>query len=385
LTCVAVEIDPEREGLEEVAVLEESDEELLEHMEGRHGKEKPRLRGEIDLDEDTYGGTRSSRRKFFGEEEEEEEDEEEEEEDGGDNDRGVVDSEESSDGDSQHINGVEDDYTKLASGATFDNNHINYNSNNKDTDEMDALEREMDEVEAAEAHAAEELKERAAKEYRKAQCVKAQKKLWNVSLESRILMQKVMQGANRLPGAEVHECFDDVDPAIAQDMAAVVVDAQRTISDICAILDALSDQHPDIQVELKKRKAPSASLSACWQSLDERYQSFAPFRDAALDRWHRKTMLSSSSSNMKVLNQGISKQVALLMKDCERIAERSRVPANQFKGLCQWQGSMNRQDTVRCTGLYVEFLLLENQEVRQEGCRVFHLRDRNFMEICATI
>ena len=334
MICVcAVEIDPEREGLEEVAVLEESDEELLEHMEGRRGKEKPRLRGEIHLDEDTYGGARSSRMKFFGDEQQQDDVDD-------DADNKDDDSEQSSDDDSQHINGFEDDSTKIAYDGNITKTHIA-------DDEMDALEREMNEVEAAEAHAAEELKERAAKEYRKAQCVKAQKKLWNASLESRILMQKVIQGANRLPGPEIHECFEDVDPAIAQDMEAVVLDAQRTLSDICAILDALSDQHPDIQIGSKKRKAPSSSLNACWESLDERYQSFAPFRDAALDRWHRKTMLSSSGSNMKVLNQGISKQVALLMKDCNRIAERSRVPATQFKGLCQWQASMNRQDTVR--------------------------------------
>jgi hypothetical protein len=34
-----------------------------------------------------------------------------------------------------------------------------------------------------------------------------------------------------------------------------------------------------------------------WSSLDEAYRGFAPFRDAALDRWHRKTALTTGGAS----------------------------------------------------------------------------------------
>jgi protein AATF/BFR2 len=107
------------------------------------------------------------------------------------------------------------------------------------------------------------------------------------------------------------------------------------------LFDALAENNPSIASPSKKRKlGVENSIGQCWKALEDRYQSFASYRDTSLDRWHRKTMLTSGSkSSMKILNQGISKQVDLLMKDQEKIAERSRVPMNQFKALCQLENA----------------------------------------------
>lgn len=64
---------------------------------------------------------------------------------------------------------------------------------------MAALEREYAEMRAAEAEAAAGLRERAAKERQKALAVQAQQALWQRGLELRILLQRALQGANRLP------------------------------------------------------------------------------------------------------------------------------------------------------------------------------------------
>ena len=52
---------------------------------------------------------------------------------------------------------------------------------------------------AAEAEAAAGLRERAQREQQKALAVKAQAQLWGRGLELRILLQRALQGANRLP------------------------------------------------------------------------------------------------------------------------------------------------------------------------------------------
>lgn len=295
----------------------------------RRGKEGRRLRSSIDLggDEELYTGKHSSRKTFFGDDERVNgddfesmsDDEMSHEDDGGDSE------EEQNDDDNDE---EEEDGIPLYSTEK----HADID------DEADMLEKEIEDVEEAEAQVAEELKDRAAKEYRKALCVKAQKRLWNASLESRIMVQKVVQGAHRLPNQDVHPFIGDADPSLAEEMRAVSIDAERTLDDMCAILDALVEQNTSIQGLKRKRDATGGTIEEVWEALDERYKEIAAFRDTSLDRWHRKTMLSggsASKSNLKVLNQTVSKQVALVMKDSERIAERSRVPLAQYKGLCQ--------------------------------------------------
>ncbi|WPT18191.1 hypothetical protein PSENEW3_00006192 [Picochlorum sp. SENEW3] len=324
------EIDPEQDGLEEGAVLEDSDEEILGQVDTgflSRGKEGRRLRSNIDLggDEELYIGKHSSRKTFFGDDERV----------NGDASDSISDDESShEDDDSDSEEEQEEEEEEEDDGAplysTERHAHVD--------DEADMLEKEIEDVEEAEAQVAEELKDRAAKEYRKALCVKAQKRLWNASLESRIMVQKVVQGAHRLPNQDVHPFIGDADPSLAEEMRAVSIDAERTLDDMCAILDALVEQNTSIQSSKRKRDATGGTIEQVWEALDERYKEIAAFRDTSLDRWHRKTMLSggsASKSSLKVLNQTVSKQVALVMKDSERIAERSRVPLAQYKGLCQ--------------------------------------------------
>lgn len=311
------EIDPEREDLGEVAVLVSSDDELLD-LAGKDvkGVKKPRLRGSIDLggEEELYTGKRSSRRDFFG-------------------DEGVS-------GDEVATVEESEDVSRSSGSEDEDSSDDGMKVN---TSEADLLEQEMLQVEEAEAEVAEEMKDRAKKEYRKAKCVKNQKRVWNAGLEVRIMMQKVIQGTNMLPLSDMHPFLEYVDPSLSKEMEAVSADARRTLGDICGLLDALVDNNPSSMASPRKRQTVEieSSTGTCWKAIDDRYQSFAPYRDSSLDRWHRKTMLSSGAkSSLKMLNQGISKQVELLMKDQDKIAERSRVPINQFKGLCQLEESV---------------------------------------------
>lgn len=347
------ERDPEREDLEEVAVLEASDDEILQlDKKGSKGKEKPRLRGSIDLVEGVYTGKRSTREGFFGKDDEETT--------GQMHISTSQDLEKTSDEEDQdaagEVSSGEEDNSLEDLGGSLPFKSAAYNDMNGIYSEADILEKEMMAVQEAEAEVVEEMKDRAVKEYRKSVCVKNQKRLWNAALEARIMMQKVVQGANVLPPAGMHPFLRDVDPALSKEMEAVSMDARRTLGDICAVLDALAENNPEISSSRKKRKFQvDKSVDQCWKAIEDRYQSFIPYRDLSLDRWQRKTMLSSGATpSLKVLNQGISKQVELLMKDKDKIAARSRVPMNQFKGLCQLEIAQVRRWTPSC--VYVSYL-----------------------------
>ncbi len=64
-----------------------------------------------------------------------------------------------------------------------------------------------------------------------------------------------------------------------------------------------------------EQDAPHARMSveACWEALQQRDAHVAFFRDAAVDRWHRKVLLASGNAGLrgglKALNQSISQQV----------------------------------------------------------------------------
>ena len=70
-------------------------------------------------------------------------------------------------------------------------------------------------------------------------------------------------------------------------------------------------------------------MQAKWQRLEEVEAGFAPFRDASIDRWHRKTMLSAGNaamrSNLRALNQSVSQQVATLMANPGKLLQRTQL------------------------------------------------------------
>ena len=353
------------------------------------GKERSRLRGDILLPGKDYSGKKSSRAALYGEddddddEEGDDDDEEEEEDDSleGDED----DSEEESD-EEELENGVskkEPVYKKQSKKVANDEEE---SESEEEEDEAAALEREYREMQRQEADARAGLEERAAKERRKGQAVHAQSSLWNSGLELRILLQRALQAGNRLPQPDAHRVTVEVDAELAAGLRGLARDATGVVRELTALLTSMEEQHPAIEEAaqaagvVKKRKTregdeddendegegeeEKTESDRLWDELDAAYRHFAPFRDASIDRWHRKTVLSSGSAargGLKVLNQSVSSQVELLMRDAHRVVERTRLPKRQCLALCSVE-----EDKV---SVYVC--------ERNGGCRVFHLLRRN--------
>jgi protein AATF/BFR2 len=198
------------------------------------------------------------------------------------------------------------------------------------------------------------LQERASKERKKGLAVRAQRSIWESGLELRILLQKALQSGNRLPQPEGHRVAVTVDPKLETGLKGLARDAAAVVDDLLGLLSSMEEQHPAIEeaakaagVESTKRKHPDNDAEKdeekqevsdkLWSQLDESYQRFIPFRDASIDRWHRKTVLASGSAaraGLKVLNQSVSSQVQLLMRDSQRVVERTRLPKRLCRPLC---------------------------------------------------
>ena len=80
------------------------------------------------------------------------------------------------------------------------------------------------------------------------------------------------------------------------------------------------DEDDDEEQEEEEEEDGGAALESLWLRLSSQHEALTPYRDTALDSWHRRTVLSSGSGAMRnaglrALNQSISSQVAALMRD----------------------------------------------------------------------
>ena len=121
-----------------------------------------------------------------------------------------------------------------------------------------------------------------------------------------------LQSANCLPQGSSHALVLKTQQTLAEGYAQLVTSASSAIDELLDLQAALVEQHTAAKESAQthinssssgKRKrqgdntceAHSESFKK-WQRVDEAYQKIVPFRDASIDRWHRKTMLISGTS-----------------------------------------------------------------------------------------
>jgi protein AATF/BFR2 len=187
----------------------------------------------------------------------------------------------------------------------------------------------------------------------KAAGVRAQQRLWGNALELRIRLQKAVNGANRLPRPPAAAAFKSSSKQVAAGYKQLRAACQETLESMLQLHDALAQQHPAAAAALaaapaakQQEQQPAAaaagskrsraaagadeseeqdpdskyagvcsSAASAWSAVEGAIEGMAGFRDASLDKWHRRTVLSSGtaalrgSSGLRALQQSISTQV----------------------------------------------------------------------------
>eukprot|EP00250_Pteridium_aquilinum_P022809 c25735_g1_i1 orf=320-1726(-) len=202
-------------------------------------------------------------------------------------------------------------------------------------EEMEALDKEYKELQAQEVDTMlHNLKGRSDEEVLKGQAVRSQKALWDKALEVRILLQKPFSSANRLPLGDtrlhISESNKEVDNAFAKLCASSIKTLDclhQTVKVLMNQNDSMNRTSDAYQGNEKHFAMESVDdLDTIWQQLSASYSRFVPFRDSTVDRWQRKTQLSSgataSKSKLRAFNQSISQQIEVHMRDFSRMLER---------------------------------------------------------------
>ncbi|CAK9880778.1 unnamed protein product [Sphagnum jensenii] len=288
-----------------------------------------RLRPDISMDGPKYIGKKSSRKTAF------------------------------ENGDSDEDASLDDEDEKETDGENlqikFDDGDDNapmeeWQANNAENDELEALNREYEEIRQQEEEMVKNLKGQGLEDHEKGEAVGHQKMLWDRALEVRIALQKMVQGANQMPGARVKVVLCEADQEIEK---AYQMLTKSAISAIDCLLDlnkviflpntsltwtGKRERGTQELVEVEQGK-PSSVTESVWNCIDSVHASIVPYRNNSVDRWQRKTQLSTGAAAVKgklrAFNQSISQQVASVMRDPHKLIERMRLQQSSVHVLGQ--------------------------------------------------
>lgn len=162
------------------------------------------------------------------------------------------------------------------------------------------------------------------------------------------LLQRIPEVARRMPALDVLVPAGGEGSSMA---GAGAVRGKRKRSDSSS---STADESVDVP-------GHEPSADKLWSAVDAGWAAFAPYRDATIDKWGRKLayaagITSRQALKLKVLNADISKQVASVLQDRERLVARTRPARGAVRVLCQSTPSTNAtaqpEDSSRDDELY---------------------------------
>ncbi|CAA6657070.1 unnamed protein product [Spirodela intermedia] len=175
--------------------------------------------------------------------------------------------------------------------------------------EMEELEKEYENLRHQEQTILSGLKRQKDKDFVKGQAIKNQKALWNRNLEFRFLLQKAFSNSNKLPQEPLRSQFCHRDETIDKAYSELILSSEQTLNSMLELQEALVEKNGSISLE-------NDGIS----------KGIVSFRNSSIDRWQKKTQLTSGAaafkSKLHAFNKNISDQVAAHMRDPSRMIDR---------------------------------------------------------------
>ncbi|KAJ0466544.1 putative apoptosis-antagonizing transcription factor, AATF leucine zipper-containing [Helianthus annuus] len=217
----------------------------------------------------------------------------------------------------------------------------------------------------------------------KGQAVKNQRALWDKTLEFRFLLQKSFSTSNQLPQEPVRSAFCNSSEEVKEAYSDLIDSTKKTLDSILKLQEILVEKNPSIMdaaTEEGDAARSSISLDAFrnsteedeeWFQISQMQSRIAPFRNISVDKWQRKTQVTSGAAGMKnkfqAFNQNISDQVASYMRD----------PSRMIKGMQQTRsvvpvfGDVSNKDKDEAMNADGDPELLDDSEFYQQLLREF--------------
>ncbi|KAN0034294.1 hypothetical protein ACTFIV_000791 [Dictyostelium citrinum] len=194
-----------------------------------------------------------------------------------------------------------------------------------------------------------------ADEMEKAQNTKNQTGLYNEFLTTRILLQKTINCANKLPKPKIYkELMELKDESLEKKFKETKTASCLLVSELYNLQSELIDLNEEIPKQSsKKRIRPDQSLSEIWNIIEEQNQRLEQFHNQTITKWNNRISVTSSinnggkgGNNMKSLNQSILSQIQNTLNDFERLQKRTKLKRTTYRiiGEKQQHASTNSID-----------------------------------------
>lgn len=248
--------------------------------------------------------------------------------------------------------------------------------NRKDA-EMEELEKEYMDLRHQEQDILKNLKQHKDEDFLKGQAVKNQRALWDKSLELRFLLQKAFSNSNRLPKEPIKSSFCELDKGVEVAYSDLITSSKNTLNSLLELQDALLENNKHIvqATDGTAKLLDSSRISNTqnendedWSRVAQMHQRIGAFRDKSIDKWHRKTQVTTGAAAIKgklqAFNQNISDQVAAYMRDPSRMLNQMQL----------------RRSTVHVFGMVIDESKSKGQEAQAEGGDPELLDDSEFYQ-----
>ncbi|XP_051143747.1 uncharacterized protein LOC127260114 [Andrographis paniculata] len=232
----------------------------------------------------------------------------------------------------------EEDEDEVGKEYSEDDDDLHTALNAQKGHEMEELEKEYEELRSKEQDLWRNLKHSKDDDIQKGQAVKNQRALWDKTLEFRFLLQKSFASSNRLPLEPIRSSFCDSDSDVGQGYSELIASSKKTLDSILELQQALIANNPSIigeddstakSKQLEASENSDMDLDEEWLQISEMQSRMASFRNKSIDKWHRKTQVTTGRAAIKdklhAFNQSISEQVSAYMRD----------PSKMIKGMQQ--------------------------------------------------
>jgi len=160
-------------------------------------------------------------------------------------------------------------------------------------------------------------------DFKKSAAAKVQKSWWDNFFQTRILLQRLTNSANRLPVAETYPLF--AKNTDAETLPNVTKTISAVLKNLLKIQHLQQSQHEKIESSNKGTNLPTEE-DEIWERINGGYNRYKTYWEPTLERWHKKTQLSlpgaggkgNRTAKYKVLNQGFWTQVEAVLADRQR-------------------------------------------------------------------
>lgn len=207
--------------------------------------------------------------------------------------------------------------------------------------ETEQLEQQLAMLQEEDQEVLRNMRQHSSKEMSKAASVANQQLLWDRHLEIRILLQRALAMSNRLPRPVIYPLVITHSPDCSSQYQQMSGNLRGLLGNLLELHSALAARQTplakameDVTEKGNKRSREEAGLDDLWSEVESHHRVLAPFRDAALDKWHRRTVLSSGAgalrNQLRALNQSITTQVAAVMRDPGKFIKRTQL----LRALC---------------------------------------------------